>query len=513
MYRLVIILLLFISHSIFAQVDSIAVYYAESIDQNSQKTIVYTLADDSLLGRETATKGQVLAQNYLINEFKNLEIGGADNGSYLQQFNVITNNFNTIKFEVKNTIFENNDALFTISNIEDIKLIPESLVFIGYGIDSPTYTSYESISVNNKVAFIIDGIPVNDNGDTLLTGEELIKWSYNDDLKADIAFGKGALAVIFVKKDYNNFLNKKIRYFDHRNISLISGSDMSKWKRTEIFMDESTFYTVFNIDKKGVEKVISKKNSDKKFKVLEIKNSGSISIKSNREIKQSSNVIGQLLCNDSLAPWIVLSAHYDHIGVKNSEVFNGADDNASGVSAIIEIAKAFKQAKDEGVLFKKNILFLLVSGEEKGLLGSKYYSNHPIKDLNNTIVNLNIDMIGRVDEKHIKNENYIYVIGADKISKKLHRINEEVNELYTKLKFDYTYNLDSDPNRFYYRSDHYSFAKKGIPIIFYFNGIHEDYHKESDSAEKINYPLLMKRTKLVFYTAWYLATMDGLLLP
>ena len=149
-----------------------------------------------------------------------------------------------------------------------------------------------------------------------------------------------------------------------------------------------------------------------------------------------------------------------------------------------------------------------VAGEEKGLLGSKYYTENPVYPLENTVADLNIDMIGRLDEKHADNPNYVYLIGSDKLSNELHRISEEANSTYTNLELDYTYNDPNDPNRFYYRSDHYNFAKKNIPIIFYFNGTHEDYHKATDTVDKIDFEKMEKITRLVFYTCWELVNRE-----
>jgi len=204
--------------------------------------------------------------------------------------------------------------------------------------------------------------------------------------------------------------------------------------------------------------------------------------------------------------YIVLSAHLDHIGTHDGQINNGADDDGSGTVALMEIAEAFKQASIQGHPPKRSIVFLHVSGEEKGLLGSKYYVENPLYPLTQTVANLNIDMIGRLDPKRDdKDPNYIYLIGSDKLSQELHDISEAINDKYSKLKLDYTFNADDDPNRFYYRSDHYNFAKNNIPVIFYFNGTHEDYHQPGDTPDKINYPLLKKRTQLIFYTLWELA--------
>lgn len=206
---------------------------------------------------------------------------------------------------------------------------------------------------------------------------------------------------------------------------------------------------------------------------------------------------------------LVISAHYDHVGMKNGEVYNGADDDGSGTVALLEIAQAFMAAKKDGYGPKRSILFLHVTGEEHGLHGSRYYSENPLFPLENTIADLNIDMIGRRDKEHKNNGNYVYIIGSDRLSTDLHNINEEANAKYVNLDLDYTFNDRNDPNRFYFRSDHYNFAKKGIPIIFYFNGVHEDYHLPTDTPDKIEYDLLQKRTQLAFVTAWELANREN----
>lgn len=205
---------------------------------------------------------------------------------------------------------------------------------------------------------------------------------------------------------------------------------------------------------------------------------------------------------------LVISAHYDHVGTKNGEIYNGADDDGSGTVALLEIAKAFQTAKKAGNGPRRSILFLHVTGEEHGLHGSRYYSENPLFPLKNTIADINIDMIGRRDTLHKNTNNYIYVIGSDRLSSELHTINEEVNAKYTNLELDYKYNDRNDPERIYYRSDHYNFAKHGIPSIFFFNGIHEDYHMPTDTPDKIEYDALAKRAQLAFHLAWELANRD-----
>ena len=205
---------------------------------------------------------------------------------------------------------------------------------------------------------------------------------------------------------------------------------------------------------------------------------------------------------------IVISAHYDHVGMKNGEIFNGADDDGSGTVALLEIAQAFKIAQQKGHGPKRSILFLHVTGEEHGLHGSRYYSDNPLYPLKNTVANINIDMIGRRDTLHPNTNNYIYPIGADRLSSELHEINEAMNTKYTQMELDYKYNDRNDPERIYYRSDHYNFAKKGIPALFYFNGVHEDYHMPTDTPDKIEYDALAKRAQLAFAVAWELANRE-----
>lgn len=226
-------------------------------------------------------------------------------------------------------------------------------------------------------------------------------------------------------------------------------------------------------------------------------------------VSASENVVAYIEGAEKPEEIVVITAHYDHLGTNGTEIYNGADDDGSGTVAILEIAQAFQLAANDGNAPKRSILFLHLTAEEKGLYGSKWYVANPLFPLDNHIANLNIDMIGRIDDAHKNNSDYIYLIGSDKLSTELHELSELANSTYANLDLDYTYNDINDPNRYYYRSDHYNFAKNNIPVIFYFNGVHEDYHKATDTAEKINYELLAKRTKLIFHTAWELANRES----
>jgi Zn-dependent M28 family amino/carboxypeptidase len=222
----------------------------------------------------------------------------------------------------------------------------------------------------------------------------------------------------------------------------------------------------------------------------------------------SENVLAYIEGTDKKDEVVVITAHYDHIGVEDGVVYNGADDDGSGTVALLEIAQAFAKARAAGQGPRRSVLIMPVSGEEKGLLGSRYYSDHPVFPLENTVADLNIDMIGRTDSTHASSAPYVYVIGSDRLSTELHVANETANN-HVGLQLDYTFNATDDPNRFYYRSDHYNFARKGVPSIFYFSGVHADYHQPGDDVEKIQFDLLRQRTLLVFHTAWILANREA----
>lgn len=231
--------------------------------------------------------------------------------------------------------------------------------------------------------------------------------------------------------------------------------------------------------------------------------------KRNQNLPDSENIWAYIEGSEKPNEVLVISAHYDHVGIKDGEVYNGADDDGSGTVAVIEMAKAFAKAKKQGHGPKRSILFLHVTGEEHGLHGSRYYSENPLFPIANTIADINIDMIGRRDVEHSNTNNYVYVIGADRLSSDLHNSVVAQNEKYIKMDLDFKFNDPKDPNHFYERSDHYNFAKHGIPAVFFFNGVHEDYHGKGDEPQKIEYDALTKRTKLAFVVAWDLANREN----
>ena len=233
-----------------------------------------------------------------------------------------------------------------------------------------------------------------------------------------------------------------------------------------------------------------------------------LNAKRNENLPDSENIWAFIKGSEKPDEIVVVSAHYDHVGIKNGEVYNGADDDGSGTVALLEIAQAFELAKEAGHGPKRSILFLHVTGEEHGLHGSRFYSENPLFPLANTVADVNIDMIGRRDEKHANSNDYIYLIGSDYLSSDLYAICEKANKDFVHTNIDYTFNDKNDPNRFYYRSDHYNFAKNNIPSVFLFNGVHADYHQASDEVDKIEFDALAKRAQLAFAIAWEIANRE-----
>jgi len=214
---------------------------------------------------------------------------------------------------------------------------------------------------------------------------------------------------------------------------------------------------------------------------------------------------------------VAYSAHLDHVGRNaRGEIFNGADDDASGSSALLEIAEAFAQ---NGRPPRRSVLFLWFAGEEKGLLGSEYYADHPAIPLAQTAANLNMDMVGRVrppGDTNPKNaglaeENTIYVVGGHQNSA-LRELNE-ASARQVGLVCDYRYGDPSHPKKLYYRSDHYNFARHDVPVLFFTTGEHEDYHKPTDDVDKINFPKLQRVAQMAYLTGWQVANQAQRLKP
>jgi len=472
--------------------------YAESITQAELKTHLFIYASDEFEGRETGQPGQKKAIAYLKNQYETLGIKAAKNdGDYFQK----------VPLEIKKTPVGSitiGDQAFAIGedfiSLRSMSGSVNEIVYVGYGIEEGDYSNYKDLDVEGKIVLIKAGEPKNEDGTYRISGDNTkSNWSKQSEeigIKSRLASEKRVKGMFFFNPEaypmYQNYYNR-MKASNSGQISI----------KTNAAEEYKSFMNA-NMAKA----ILADIETNDTPQVIPISITGDLKMDS--DDVDSENVVAILKGSEKPEEYVVISSHLDHIGVNaDGEINNGADDDGSGTVALLEIAQAFKKAADAGHGPKRSIIFLHVTGEEKGLLGSQYYTdNDPIVPLKNTVANLNIDMIGRIDPKREGERNYIYLIGSDKLSTDLHKLSEEVNTKFTNIELDYTYNDENDPNRFYYRSDHYNFAKNNIPIIFYFNGTHDDYHRPGDTPDKINYDLLENRTRLIFHTAWEIANRD-----
>ncbi len=465
--------------------DSIANRYAETITAEELKKHLEVIASDEYEGRETGRKGQKMAKEYLVNQFRSYGIKPHE-GKYVQEFDLIEQKGTGVKLSIKEREFSiNEDFIFSPSIIKKTTITAQA-VFIGFGI-----SNLDELELKDKAVLFIKKVPKN-------IGEEL---NLNERVK--LIKEKGAAIVMVYDPDVDILLEKYQHYYTRPRMKL-----------TEEVKEDVPFLRINREVLNAFSRNSSKKlNWDKLLKkgckkLIFLNEKISLEVNKPTEDLISENILAYIPGSEKKEELLVITAHYDHIGKRDSLIYNGADDDGTGTVALLELAQAFMAAKNEGHTPKRSILIMPVSGEEKGLLGSYFYSEHPVFDLNQTVTNLNVDMIGRYDKSHENDSNYIYLIGSDKLSKDLHSLSETVNQLYCNIDFDYTYNDENDPNRFYYRSDHYNFAKNNVPVIFYFSGVHEDYHKPTDTIEKIDYKKTERIAKLIFYTAWHIANRD-----
>ena len=475
------------------------VTFAESISEEELKDYLYTYASDEFEGRETGKPGQKKAVDFLKKVYERLGIPAAkENGDYFQAVPLEINKLPKGFIFVNGKDFPLGDDIISLAPADGTY---NSIVYLGFGIEDTNYSDYTGIDLKGKIVLIKAGEPVNKDGTYVISGTtEKSVWSNPSEVlgrKIELLTSKGAKGMFYY--DEGNYSRFKSRF----EVLSHGGNDRMTLKDESIESFEN-FYINSDLAN-AIFPQVDKDNSPKTIPV-----SITLNLESESEDIKSENVVAILKGSEKPDEYIVISSHLDHIGIgSDGQINNGADDDGSGTVALLEIAEAFKKAADAGQGPKRSIVFLHVTGEEKGLLGSQYYTDvDPIFPLTQTIANLNIDMIGRIDPKREGNRNYVYLIGSDKLSTELHELSEEVNKAYANLELDYTYNDINDPNRFYYRSDHYNFAKNNIPVIFYFNGTHDDYHRPSDTPDKINYDLLKNRTRLIFYTAWEIANRE-----
>ena len=498
--------------------------YAATITPDGLKADLDVLASDAYEGRETGKKGQKMAADYIAKAFAANGLTGPVTGSdnpYIQHFGM-----NRIALDpassvrIGNKTFVLNKDFYVFLRDPATASVVVQPTFVGYGISDPGYADFATGAANlkDKNLVMLLGEPQNKAGQPLLgkagqlspygtagSTEMMARSPAVRSLAPRATFRIAPSAAVFarVPQDYQGL-------FDYRERLAFPDEPKPTGISTNLFIVSPAMgAAMLGTTPTGLaryQKAVAAAGKPvvSPFKPVAV----ALQVRELREPLATENVLGYLEGSDKKEEVVVVSAHYDHLGIKDGVVYNGADDDGSGTVSVLALARAFAQAKKDGHGPRRSILFLANTGEEEGLLGSQYYTDHPIFPLENTVTNLNIDMVGRVDSLHQGKGDYLYLVGDDKLSSELHTLSEATNQQYNPLAIDYKYNDPQDPERIYYRSDHYNFAKHNVPIIFYTSGLHPQYHQATDDVALIDFPALARRGQHIFHTAWALASRD-----
>lgn len=476
------------------------------------------IASDELEGRDTPSRGLDIAAMYIAEHLANWGIKPAgDNGTYFQKVPLTLNKVvpNETRLDISGQGYEYGKDFLVSLNNADIANAP--LVFAGYGwvVKSKNIDPYAGIDVKDKVVVVVNSLPKGvTNAD--LQGKLGEDWSsppYYAQMhgaKAVIAFSSFGSLANWESSRWNQSDKGSVSFGDQPpliKIPLISATPRmlsamftgEKFSAGNLFGKAAALDTIESFDLKPEKRV-----------------SGHISVRTSQVHTQ--NVVGILEGSDPTLrnEYVAIGAHYDHVGMNPfsfaaDKIWNGADDDGSGTVSVLNIAQAFATGASRP---KRSMLFIWHAGEEHGLWGSEYFTDHPTVPIANVITELNIDMIGRFqnpgDENHPVNKELpkpgeIFTIGNSMMSTELGQIADQVNNSFLKLNYNPRYADPNDPNRYFYRSDHFNYARKGVPIIFFMDGTHADYHQPSDSIEKINFEQMEKVARTIMATGWTLA--------
>ncbi len=491
--------------------------YAASITPAGLKADLDVLASDAYEGRETGKKGQKMAADYIAKAFAADGLVGPVPGSdnpYLQHFTM-----NRVPIDPASTM-QVGGKTYTLGK-DFYVLVPGSFagspltvkpVFVGYGIKEDKYSDLATAPAVGSDLVVLLGQPLNKAGQPLLGPASPYGGSGLRALGARTAFmiPLQPHAVFLIAPTAAQFgqAPKELAQVLGRE-QLAFADQPAPAGACIVLVSPALGAALLGTTPSGLtqyEKGVAAagKPIASGFKPA----AASVRLKQKKEPFTTENVLGYLEGTDKKDEVVVLSAHYDHLGIKNGVVYNGADDDGSGTVSVLAMARAFVQAKKDGHGPRRSILFLANVGEEEGLLGSQYYTDHPVFPLANTVTDLNIDMVGRVDSLHQGKGDYVYLVGDDRLSQELHTLSEATNQQYNPVALDYKYNDPNDPEHIYERSDHYNFAKHNVPIIFYTSGLHPQYHQATDDVELIDFPAMARRDQLVFHTAWAVANRD-----
>jgi len=488
----------------------------EAITAAQLKEWLYVVASDEMEGRETPSRGLDMAAKFIAEHLSKWGVrpAGSD-GTYFQKFALTSS-----RVLPEQTTASVNGQSFKLGEGFIAEPVPGRasgrMVYVGRGhiIRSKDIDDYRGLNVKDKIMLVVEGYPRGvSNQDTLgkKEGEDF-------DSPETYARSHGARGIIYIPG------SSTLTFWQNRHKTSLNPSRMKMEKPQRvpnvpvICASEKMIKAILAGEKLDYETIKKQASEDSLGDGFDLTPGKQVSFNVNAKVESAmtQNVVGVIEGGDYYLrkEYVAVGAHYDHIGMRpNAEgdrIFNGADDDGSGTVATMAIAQALTNSQQRP---KRSILFVWHAGEEKGLWGSEFFTKNPAVPINQIIAQLNIDMIGRSKKEgddnpaniNLTGPNGLYVIGSRMMSDDLGNLSEEVNNSYLKLDFNYKYDDPNDPERFFYRSDHYNYAQKGVPIIFYFSGVHEDYHGPGDHADKIDYQKMEKVTRTIFATMWKLA--------
>jgi len=484
-----------------------------SINQTELRMHLEFLASSELGGRYTLSPGINIAARYLASRLASYGFrgaAGADN-SFMQRIQLVATHpvpaKTTLALKLKGQEKNYSYGDF-VTNATASGTATGSLVFVGYGISSAAqkYDDYRGLDVKNKIVVVAPGTPKGVDSSRLSEAEE----------EEEAARAHGAAGVLFLPPSYRAVDMRKPDYKerimnrDRVRLAAKAHAEIPMMTLTPPVADALLAPLGTTLDQ-----LLKTTDAGGPLESKPIDGTAQLTLSLEAAEAVTQNVVGILEGTDPKlkSEYLAISAHYDHLKTDvRGEIYPGADDDGSGTAAVLNIARAFSLQRPA-----RSVLVIFHTGEELGLLGSEYNADiAPVVPLDRIVANLNIDMIGRsrpagdtdASNSELSDANSIYLIGADRISRELHKLSEQTNAEYEKLRIDYRYNDPNHPDLYYFRSDHWNYAKHDIPIIFYFDGVHADYHKPTDTVEKIDFEKMTRVSRLVFETGWRIANLD-----
>ncbi len=512
--------------------------YASLITPDFLQSHLEVISHDSLKGRDTGSEGEQMAAQYLIHHYEGLEIPpkGSTDGSYKQPFMLNAEQidslvFSTFHIDETDTLTHERSVVSKNSPGNFIRLLGGSvpfsgeLIFGGFGVNDAerNVNHLDSELMQNRWVLIFSDYP------TVVEGDTLINPAITNNTRIGSILGQmDAGGVLIVGNESQEEFDEAAEI----NAKLLGEPENMRLQ----YLDESTGQGGFpkSVAQVSPELAVQLLDLNSVDELHEFRDQLTDEITEftpsatrfyldyspyDRDVEvESNNVLAYIEGSDSELKneTIVMMAHYDHIGFSMPDdrgdiINNGADDNGSGTVALMAIAEALNEAKLNGSGLDRSVLFLHVSAEEKGLLGSRYYSDHPVIPIEQTVTAFNADMIGRSDPENIEagTTDYVYLIGGEIISSELDSLVNAANEQSVDLRLDRKYNDLTDENQFYRRSDHWNLGRLNVPFVFFFTGVHEDYHRPGDEVHEIELDKYSRVVQLIYSSIVKVANYDG----